>query len=303
MPLNAVCQKCQEALTESDVSITCSECDCRYHIGKCAGISAKTVKAKGEVYCKAWRCATCRSAKMRLQPVEQLSSDSDMQDIRIWLKTINEKLDQVLEVKATVGNIEDSLQFMSEQYDELLARTGKNERAVKEMHNRLDKLETGDKEIAKLESVVDNLEWRSRQLNLEFHGLEVTKNEDLLAKINSLSEQLELPPLSKDDVVAIHRLPARRDKIPGIICCFAKRADRENWWENRKKLVRSDESPFILENVTRRARALLFEAKNWAKEANFKYVWHNNGRVLVRKADRDKVAVVTCVGDLSKLVS
>ncbi|XP_077548318.1 uncharacterized protein LOC144161537 [Haemaphysalis longicornis] len=280
-----------------------SECDCRYHIGKCAGISVETDKAKGEVYCKAWRCATCRGAKMRSQPVQQLSSDSDMQDIRIWLKTINEKLDQVLKVKATVENIEDSLQFMSEQYDEFLARTEQNERAVKDMHRRLNKLKTRDKEIAKLEAVVDNLEWRSRQQNLEFHGLELTKNEDLLAKINALSQKLEVPPLSKDDVVTIHRLPARRDNIPGIICCFAKLADRENWWQNRKKLVRSDDSPFILENLTRRTRALLFEAKNWAKEAHFKYVWHNNGRVLVRKADRDKVAVVTCVGGLSKLVS
>lgn len=119
-----------------------------------------------------------------------------------------------------------------------------------DLHHRLDKLETRNKEIAQLESEVDNLEWKSRQPNLEFHGVEVTENEDLLAKINALSEKLQLPPLSKDDVVAIHRLPEKRDKIPGIICRFAKLTDREKWWQNRKKLVRSDDSPFILENLT-----------------------------------------------------
>ncbi|KAH8036348.1 hypothetical protein HPB51_025689 [Rhipicephalus microplus] len=138
-----------------------------------------------------------------------------------------------------------------------------------------------DREVAEVQAEVDNLEWRSRRLNLEFHGIQETEDENLLEAINAMAIKHQFPPLAESDVVAIHRLPPRKDKTPVVICRFAKQADRDFWWKNRKKLSSLNEHFFLTEKLTKRARALLFEAKNWAKELNFKYAWHSNGKVLL----------------------
>ncbi|KAH8036941.1 hypothetical protein HPB51_007540 [Rhipicephalus microplus] len=128
-----------------------------------------------------------------------------------------------------VEGIEDSLQFWSEQYDDLLRRVEQNEHHIKELRRRTEKLETQNSNVSEMEAEINNPEWRSRRLNLEFHGIMPTENEDLLNKVNALAPDVELPPLQDDAVAAIHRLPSKKGKIPGIICRFTRQADRDKW--------------------------------------------------------------------------
>ncbi|XP_077564066.1 uncharacterized protein LOC144179549 [Haemaphysalis longicornis] len=295
------CQICRVQLVASDSVIKCSDCSSKYHTGKCAGVSDTTIKSKGEPYRNAWRCAVCRRSKSRPQPPEKPSFDPDTQDIRTWLKSIHEKLEYLMPLKETVESIEDSVQFMSERYDELLTRTERNEQEVRDLKRRLEKVEAQDDELVQMRREVDDLEWRSRRLNLEFHGIQTAENEDLVSEINKLAAKIKLPLLDKNDIVAIHRLPSKKDKIPGVICRFAKQTDRDMWWQNRKKLSDAHEDLFLLENLTKRTRTLLFETKVWAKANNFKYVWHHNNKVLMRKVGGDPVVVVTNACDRDRL--
>lgn len=303
MPRDGKCPVCDTSFTGDIVWIKCSDCCQAFHAGKCAGISEATIKSKGQAYCDAWRCPTCRRSKLRAAPPEskELSCEADMQDVRIWMQAINDKLDKLVPLRETVESIDDAIQYLSEQYDEILRKTEQNERDVKDLKRRLEKVEMRDREVAELQAEVDNLEWRSRRLNLEFHGIQKTEDENLLEEINSVAAKHQLPLLAESDVVAIHRLPPKKDKPPVVICRFAKQADRDFWWKNRKKLSSLDKDFFLTENLTKRTRALLFEAKNWAKEANFKHAWHSNGKVLVRKADGEKAIRIANAADLNKL--
>ncbi|KAM7283115.1 uncharacterized protein ISCGN_000270 [Ixodes scapularis] len=302
MSSNGQCKTCEKQFVSSDAKIACSDCDGNYHTGKCSGISDKTIKTKGEAYRLAWRCPACRRLKSCAQARDPtLSDDLETHDVRQMLRVINEKLDQLLPLREVVEGIEDSMQFWSEQYDELRERTEQNEKDIKDLKRRMEKLEAQDVEVNQMQCEIDNLEWRSRRLNLEFHGIQVTEKENLLSKLNVLATQLELPQLSDMDVVSIHRLPSRKDKTPGVICRFARQADRDRWWESRKKLRDSNDTLFLLENLTRRSRSLLFETKAWAKRNNYKYAWHSNGRVLVRKSDGSRAVVISNIADLDKL--
>lgn len=196
--------------------------------------------------------------------------------------------------------MEDSIQFMSEKFDDL-KRTENNERDVLDLKRRVEMIERREGETAQLSSQVNNLEWRSRRLNLECHGIQQTAREHLLGKINEIAAHIELPQLVESDIVAIHRLPSRKDKIPVVICRFATQAKRDVWWQNKNKIRSSSDDSYVLENLTKRTRDLLFETKNWAKVNNFKYVWHSNGRVLVRKIDGERALVISSVYDLEKL--
>lgn len=86
-----------------------------------------------------------------------------------------------------------------------------------------------------------------------------------------------------------------------MICRFATQAKRDLWWQNKNKIRSSGNDSYVMENLTKRTRELLFETKNWAKSNNFKYVWHSNGRVLVRKIDGERPLVISSVYDLEKL--
>ncbi|XP_077550831.1 uncharacterized protein LOC144164192 [Haemaphysalis longicornis] len=159
---------------------------------------------------------------------------------------------------------------MSERYDELLTLMERNEQ--EDLKRRLEKVEAQDDELVQMRREVDDLEWRSRRLNLEFHGIQTAENEHVVSEINKLAAKIKLPLLNKNDIIAIHRLPSKKDKIPGVIRRFAKQTDRDMWWQNRKKLSDAHEDLFVLENLTKRARTLLFQTKVWAKANNFKYV-------------------------------
>lgn len=151
------------------------------------------------------------------------------------------------------------------EFDDLLKRTENNERDVLDLKRRIEMIERREGETAQLSSEVDNLEWRSRRLNLEFHGIQQTAREDLLGKINEIAAHIELPQLVESDVVAVHRLPSRKDKIPVVICRFATQAKRDLWLENKNKIRSSSDDSYVLENLTKRTRDLLFETKKLGK--------------------------------------
>lgn len=86
-----------------------------------------------------------------------------------------------------------------------------------------------------------------------------------------------------------------------IIIRFARQSTRELWLEQKKKLRGVQPNVYIQENMTKRNRELLSAAKEWRKTAEYKYVWHKNGSVLVRKTDGERAVVIRCEDDLIKI--
>ncbi|KAH8030779.1 hypothetical protein HPB51_011619 [Rhipicephalus microplus] len=217
------------------------------------------------------------------------------------LQAINQKLDVLMPLKETVDKIEESVQFMSDQMTDVMKRTEENERSIKELRTRIESLEMQDKKLESLNRQLDDLEWRNRRYNLEFHGIRQTQQEDLVGKINALAIQNELPELSHDNVAAIHRLPSKHDKIPAIICRFTKLNVREAWWDNRLEISEMNKEVRVLENLTKRSKALLKEVKDRAKVNDYKYVWHRNNKILVKKAERHPTKPILDFRDVAEL--
>ncbi|KAH8025778.1 hypothetical protein HPB51_011456 [Rhipicephalus microplus] len=217
------------------------------------------------------------------------------------LQAINIKLDVLMPLKETVVKIEESVQFMSDQMTDVMKRAEENERSIKELRTRIENLEMQDKKLESLNRQLDDLEWRNRRYNLEFHGIPQTQQEDLVGKINALAIQNELLELSRDDVAAIHRFPSKQDKIPAIICRFNELNVREAWWDNRLKISKMNKEVRVLENLTKRSKTLLKEVKDWAKVNDYKFVWHRNYKILVKKAERHPTKPISDFRDAAKL--
>lgn len=257
-----------------------------------------TLKTKGEAYRNAWKCPACRLS-------QKGGKQKCGEDMSVLLANINRKLDDLLTLKETVVGIETSVQLMSDQYDSILSHMKEQDRELKDLKKRVEAIEQSEKEakLKQLQLQVNDLEWRSRKLNLEFHGIPKTEGEDLISKVNNIAEKLEMPELSQSDVTAIHRLPSKPDKIPGIIIKFASQTTRDAWLDRRARLRNAGINAYVSENMTTYNRELLAKTKEWAKGKGFLYVWHRNGKLFVRRKDGERSYIVKNEDDLRALDS
>lgn len=303
------CLACSQQIKSCDAFLECSDCNYVYHVGACSGVSKPQYSSMRKKTREAWRCQTCSVGRTRSgskdNPKSATAAGPDVDkevDIKHVLLDIQAKLTTILDLKTTVENIERSMELLSAKYDEVLATTSRHEQSLKQMNTRIQALESmKHHEILTMKEQLGELEWRNRKLNLEFHGIKPTKDEDLLVKVNDVVQKLNEPVLSKQDIVAIHRLPSRPEKTPGIIVRFANQEMRDKLLEKRHELKKAAPQVFVQENLTKHARALLFEAKRWAKDHNFEYTWHRNGRILVRRKDGEKAWLIKNSGDLEKI--
>lgn len=297
------CLSCQESLPEEGNAMTCCECGYRYHVGNCSGVSEATFKTKGEAYRKTWRCSTCRTAKTRGGSQSDKGKKDQPVDVAALLLSINRKLDSLLPLKETVDGIEQSVQAMSEKYDEVLARLTQHDNNMKDLRKRVEKLEQKDptEEVKQLRQTVHELEWRSRRLNLEIHGIPQVANENLLDKVNEVAQKLSVPILSEAEVTSMHRLPSNPNRVPGVIVRFSRQTTRDRWLASKSNLRRTETTIYVQENMTRQNRALLSATKTWAREHGYQFAWHKNGKILVRKKAGDRAVVIESEGKLGTL--
>ncbi|KAG0411941.1 hypothetical protein HPB47_010915 [Ixodes persulcatus] len=159
--------------------------------------------------------------------------------------------------------------MISDQYDDILHRLNEQENDIKDLKKRVDKIERADaaNEVRELRSELNELEWRSRQKNIEIHGVLETEGEDLLGVVKSVASKLGVEELKTEEVSAVHRLPSKPGKTRGIIVSFARQETRDAWLSKKRVLNRSSGSGrlFITENMTKQGRTLLWQAREWAK--------------------------------------
>lgn len=295
------CCVCRLEVPENGLYVTCSECKFKFHLGDCSGVGEDSFTGKRDGTKKHWKCDTCRGATQK-ENGAAVKQKID-KDVASQLLEMNTKLDALMVLPTKMGELEASVQVLSDKFDEFQERLASQEKATKELTKRVQKLEVANssKELAQLQQDVNGLEYRTRRLNIEVHGVQETEKEDLLTKVNEIAKQIKVPPLSRNDVEAIHRLPAKPGKTRAIIVRFMRQEMRDTWLANKKELKKENQNIYICENLTRFARALLSKAKDWQLESGYQFVWHSYGKVRVRKASGDPVIVIRDERDLAAL--
>ena len=160
---------------------------------------------------------------------------------------------------------------------------------------------------------LDAVDQYSRRQNLEFQGVPVTADEDVIDKVIKLSELVGVK-VTKNDISTAHRLRPKRHAIvnepPPIIVRFINRNLRNQIYHNRisaKSLTETDfpisgmTKLYINENLTQERKRLLWQTKERAKSLQFSFVWTMNGRIYVRKNELFESLVIQSEADLSKL--
>ncbi|KAH7985148.1 hypothetical protein HPB49_026581 [Dermacentor silvarum] len=195
--------------------VKCTECNHAYHTGKCSGVTEAMLKSKKDSLKESWKCATCSTARLRGGSSKKSSQELDVQTA---LARIITKLESLGPLSEKVDNIESCIVMMSSKYDEILTVIKRQDQDLKQLHKRVEQIETKSNtaDVAELRATVDELERRGRCLNLEIHGLPKTDNEELLSKVKEVAKEISVPELAPSRIGSLHRVPTKKGKEAGV---------------------------------------------------------------------------------------
>lgn len=147
------------------------------------------------------------------------------------IPVIDSKVDSLMLIKEKVDKIEESTQYLSKQYDELLWELKRRSTEIAVLKKKVEQVEgdNASQGIRKLRQQVNSLERYSRRQNLETHRLPQCDNDNLFYKMNDLAKQLQLAELTQDGLEGIHRLPPKPGTTPVVLICFMSRIKRDQW--------------------------------------------------------------------------
>lgn len=215
------------------------------------------------------------------------------------LKKGNEEIEKSVDYLGTkYMDIEKSLK---ERKDDML----KQENRIKEVMQKNIYLEKYNKA---LEERIIRLEQKELELDIELQNVEKREEENLIGTVRLIAEELNLKP---EEVVKAWRVPGDNNKAPRpVIVSLKSREARAIWLKCRKSnltnsvIFKNDNNSriFINEHVTRHIRQLFWSAKYKLKETH-KYIWIQNGKVLVKKNEATKKICQICFeSDIEEII-
>ena len=253
--------------------------------------------------------------------------------------------DEITALKAEIAELSRSQDFISKQYDEIIKLNSKKMEdfdELKQKHdsfctdyrrlkthynalklanekqtNQLDELMINSADLEKKsnsEAVkLDAIDQYSRRQNLEFLGIPVTANEDVIDIVVKLSKLVGVD-ITKSDISTAHRLrPKRHSTIgepPAIIAQFINRNLRNLIYSKHTaaKFIPENDFPiskmkrlYINENLTQERKKLLWQIKQRMKQLEIKFLWTMNGKIYVRKDEDSTSVIIQNEEDLNKI--
>nr|XP_058947380.1 uncharacterized protein LOC131775302 [Pocillopora verrucosa] len=187
------------------------------------------------------------------------------------------------EAAATSGNsinnasndetVSRSLQYLSDEYDDLSASNS---------------------------GVVDQLKALSRRLN------------KLSAEVTRMGAEVFL-----SDIDIAHRVPSRQQNgaPKPVICKFVRRLAKAIVMETRQSASQVNPSNIglsadsvldrvrIFDHLTPKKQHLLFEAKRFKEQNQYRFCWAKNSTIYLRKSEGSRPIKITDFGSLQRLVS
>lgn len=279
------CLKCSENIITND-EIVCSKCKIRTHY-YCQGINENEFTRMSNNTKKKWACIEC---KHKL--------------------TTNKESYQANKDKVTLENLVDSVQFMSNKFDNFNTTVNKILGEMKKLGTQIKILtENNEKLTSKvnlLEVKIDDSEQKYFNKAVEIVGIPVSPNEDCKSIIKEISQKLNIKcnarnayrvsTHQKSDMNIIAWLSTKEEKNQLVSAskknkCTAKQI-REIWPSTRF---------YVNDHLTKFRRILWGKSKTVAREKGFKFVWTKDADILVRKNEHTKVYRIKNEKDLENL--
>ena len=211
-----------------------------------------------------------------------------------------------------------SIDFLSGKFDEI----SKQMAEMKAFNGALKKEnDTLKIQVTTLQRDVQHLEQHNRGQNLEIAGIPEKPQEDIGSVVMTVLKKIDSGVCDADvDIThrvgpttptdSAHATSARRPR--SILVRFSSRRVRNKIYDQRKSLkevkladlglgFRETTNVFINENLTPEMKQLLYKANIARKNKSHRFLWTQNGKILVKKSPDAPAVLIATEADLSKI--
>jgi len=236
------------------------------------------------------------------------------------IKLIDERFLTIIDKLAQLDEIQKSVSWLSECYDELNTKMESNQKQINSLDNDRKKTKENcvklSNELAQLKSNLDEMEQYIRRESLEIRGIPVTQDEDTSEIVRKIGDLIDVD-IEESDISVSHRLPPPKNNHfkqldPAIVVKFVRRDVRDQLYSARKHLRdksttdlgferRAPRKIYISESLTRSKHSLLNQCLKKKKELNYRFLWTHYGKILMRKNGSSSVITITSEKDFDKL--
>jgi uncharacterized protein YoxC len=327
-----VCAGCLNTIKSKQL-LKCCKCTKTYDL-LCAGVSEKRYSSfygPGSERKQTWICPECINKKpksdttntpVRAMPVQDEISPDALTDnsphdnvtlrggrnrnecldadltslirreiraaIRVEMAPINEKLQE----------LQNSVHYISNQYDELIKSTNKIILDHKNMQVECEQLRTT---VSGMSQRIDQLEQYLRNNNLEIQGVPEHKNENIVSIVNKIANVVSLK-LEDTDILNSTRVAHKnkdiktpraivvqlrsvrcRDEFYSAVSRYNKKHPKSKLGSSLLGLSGPSVPIYVSEHLSPTNKSLHAAARARAKELTYKFVWVRNGRIFMRK--------------------
>lgn len=261
------------------------------------------------------RCnITMRTKKQRSQSDKECGDSYVTEDNlrKIIRQDITEVITELVSQKLAsltnqISGFQESLQFLSKQYDDLIKAVNEKEATICNLEARNSDLTT---QVKSLSDRLSQVEQHMRSNNLEINGIPEHRSENLTKTLEQLSIVVENP-LCENDILHVTRIAKinkennrprsvlvklrsqrRRDELLAAVIRYNKKNKNDKLNSDLLGIGGTRVPVFVAEHLTPNNKYLHAAARIKAKEMGYKFVWVRDGRVLVRRDEQSPAIVI-----------
>lgn len=292
------CYLCKKSIGKR-MRLHCGTCKGLFHL-ECGNVTEMEARIMREDN-SPWHCTDCtRSVARRSSTHFSLLNTSSPK-----LHNDNELKSLIRELQSEVKEMRKSMDFLNEKYEEELKRSKVLSEMVSEVSKDNQELK---REVQKLKAVLNVNESAKIRNNICVTGLlSSLRTENKEASLMKLFQSL-CPEVKESDVDNIHHISVKNG-VKSIITMksvdlkqrlLRSRVSKGKITARDSGIGDSAAPIYIEEELTKESYLLFKKAKQQLKD-NYKYIWHRNGNILVRKADGERYIVIRSVIDLDEI--
>ena len=191
-----------------------------------------------------------------------------------------------------------SLDFLSNDYDELSSFHCEAKNEFVQLNKRLDNLTTRVDEIGE---AIDNIERYSYQYNIKIIGIPALKSKESAQETSNLCVKLFKKmgvDITSQDIDIAHRVPSRNPAYhKPKICKFTRRCMKEQVTIHRQDANKVEPTVLglpsnasilnarVYDHLTPKVQKLLTEAKKFQQQYAYRFCWIKNLTIYLQKAE------------------
>lgn len=310
----ATCCVCKKRASRYDDVITCSALECgRIFHPDCVSLSTEAftdLNASGSI--SEWRCADCVQDVAGNASIPHKVNGGDFATLVKQVAEIHSKVSGV-DFRA----IQDGLKVLQTKVLALETALALKDDQIVALKKQVDE------DRNRYANKFNELEYNTKKKNVIIYGIPATRDENIQSVFGHVQRAIHSA-IPDSDVLAIHRLPERRrDAAVGtsrvvqggtnqpIIVSFKNTAIKKDFLMKKKSkqglLTTADigmsgpsRNIYFNDQLTELDAALFRKARAFKLSGEFKFVWTDMGRILMRKTSNSPIIAVRGENDLPR---